>query len=206
MLGDKYGHHLTESSLEHMRDINGTHIPDIVFERAGPQRRGLVVEVRCYTPYVADLHGGTEKAPPTVGDRYAFGNTEDRIRRDALGWPERGSPTDPPFDYRTGRGRVTAHAAQYRHALAKRKSVVPVVMEPTGAVCPHAYAVLRSWHQQARLHRIATGRTRYHWSAPSFLTHHSQRISIAVVFAEAAQIQREFAIRQRRRRDTTACM
>ena len=188
VLGDKHATDPLPSHVQHMASISATYIPDIYVEGGAARGRDLLLEVRCYTPFVRHLSAGTLGSHASVGDTFPFGNTEERIRCDALGVTPSGRPGDPWLDHRTGIGRVKGQTAQYSHAISSGRTVTPVVMEPTGAVGPHAYAMLRGWSRTSRAKKKEATRRKFHWSAPTYFTYHLQRISTAAVAADAQHI------------------
>ena len=136
-----------------------------------------------------------------VGDRFAFGNTEERYRILTLGCKARGRDGDPPFDAATGKGRVAEVAGHYRDALlVKRNRVVTWLIECFGGIAPEPLARLRR-HGRYTTTPGATDRTKYgdsRVSPRSYLTHHTQRISAAVVRANAANMRIQVACLKQR--------
>ena len=70
-----------------------------------------------------------------MGAEYSFGNTEEHLRLKILGCAEFGRAGDPPFSHKTAKGYVRARErGQYADALKKKKKkVVPMIFEPSGA-------------------------------------------------------------------------
>ena len=102
-----------------------------------------------------------------------------------FGRKERGVVGDAPHDPLTGVGHLSAVPGQYRDAVSKRVSVVPVIVEAFGAIGAHGMKLL------ARLARMADeGRdgTPYHRTCRHFFPHHARRVSRAVVLADARMI------------------
>ena len=91
---------------------------------------------------------------------------------------------------------MKAVRGHYHDALyVKKNSVVPFIMEPSGGIAPHGYAHLK---MLARSSRLPGGRdgTRYglsRTSPRSYLMHHIQRLSAAVVRENARQIAAHLA-------------
>ena len=131
----------------------------------------------------------------SVGHIYAFGNTLERYRTTILGCQARGVPDDGPFDHTTGQGWVAAQAGDYADALQKRDTVVPWIMENTGGISPVPCSVARRLGRRASA-KGAIDRTKYghsRVSTKSFYTHHTQRISTAVVRYDAQNIREQSA-------------
>ena len=150
------------------------------------------IEVKVPSPLTASHHGEGDAGPPDVGDRYGFGNTEERYRILTLGCKARGRADDPPFDPATGRGFVAAARGHYHDALVvKRNKVVVWLVESTGGISPQPLARTR---RLARLSRVRGARdgTVYglsRRSPRSFYTHHTQRISAAATRSNAKNMR-----------------
>ena len=136
------------------------------------------------------MNGGT---PTSVGHKYAFGNTEERVRLENLGCDERGHPSQGPLDHATGRGWVRGRRGLYYDALHVKRSAVEIVLHETfgGGFSPPAVAKL---HRHARSAASGTDRTRYttRRKVRSFKSHHSQRISLGIVKADSRGILDSF--------------
>jgi len=134
--------------------------------------------------------------PASIGHTHGFGNTEEKLRITILGVAGRGRVGDAPFDHSTGRGWMKAVRGHYHDALyVKKNSVVPLITESSGGIAPHGYAHLK---MLARSSHLPGGRdgTRYglsRTSPRSYLTHHIQRISAAVVRENARHIAAHLA-------------
>ena len=148
----------------------------------------ICLEIKVPSPLTTAYSIGTGKDPPTVGNRIAFGSTEEKYRLMTLGCQARGRADDPPFDATTGHGRVEAVKGHYHDALVvKRNKVVVWLVEASGGIAPQPLARL---HRNSRLaaSRGARDRTKYGLSRASprsYLTHHIQRIAFAAVRANA---------------------
>jgi len=84
--------------------------------------------VKCSTPLQQSWSAGHGSAKgggapaATVGHLYALGSTEERLRVQVRGCRARGQARDPPFDHKTGRGRVAAHrGSNYFDAIYNNK-------------------------------------------------------------------------------------
>ena len=119
--------------------------------------------------------------------QYAFGNTEERLRLQNLGCAERGRPSDGPLDHRTGRGWVRQQKGCYHDAVYVKRSAVDVLLHETlgGGFSPPAVARMRRQARAAksvdRTHYTTRGRL-------SYLSHHTQRLSLSVVKANSRGI------------------
>jgi hypothetical protein len=182
------------------REFNEHRCPDIVRIQGAQSGANSLCEVRTKTPLVSKWNHGKHRKSTTnptrhCGDTHGFGNTEDAERLAILGVKERQEHQQHPFDHTTGHGHVPASkegTTQYRDALySKGSEVIPWVVETTGAVCPHGVDEIRRCSRRAATRDL----TKYtdSWSARSFASHHRQRISSAVVFADARRILKRAA-------------
>ena len=98
----------------------------------------------------------------------------------------------PPLDHATGAGYVAAHKGHYHDALSKRRNVVLVLVETTGAVHPDAVGMLHAWHNESRIEghadRTVYGKART--ATKSFFAHHLRLISLAAVVGAALPVTR----------------
>ena len=173
-----------------------------VATRERPRRRqtnDICYEVKCYNP-LAKTHAnrtgvGTPRdggSPASVGAEYSFGNTEEHLRLKILGCAEFGRAGDPPFSHKTAKGYVRAREGEYADALKKKKKVVPMIFEPSGAMAPETHAHLRKLDKIGRDNPAARDGTRYgkrhRRDSRRFITHHIQRISFGIAMEDAKQI------------------
>ena len=195
MLGDK-GDGTPAGRAEAKRRwawANDGHIPDIVRCSATP----YLYEWKCVTPFIttgALGHG----CPSTVdGDRFAFGCTEEALRRKVYGLKAVGSDGDQPFNRVTGQGRVLACDGDYADALRKKYGVLLLVSESTGALSASVVYLLRMLARTASLPTgndttvYGTART----SPQSFFLHHITAISSAIAGAESKAVLEDAATR-----------
>ena len=124
------------------------------------------------------------------GHRFAFGSTEEAMRRKVYGLKERGEPGDPPLNRLTGHGRVLACDGDYADAISKGHGVLLLMTESTGALAKPVVMLLRSL---ARLATLPSGNdtTVYGSSRASpkaFFPHHVASISAAIAHAESETI------------------
>ena len=120
-----------------------------------------------------------------IGHTHGFGSTEEEQRVIILGCAQRGTPGQRPLNHQTGDGWVQEQKGAYADGINKGSLVIPLVAEPSGALCPHAWA---------RLKRLAREAGKAYAQDPeagsrSFLQRHSQCISAAVVHADSAHIR-----------------
>ena len=118
---------------------------------------------------------------------YAFGCTEENIRKLVYGLKQIGDPSDEKYDRSTGKGRVDKVDGQYADALQRGIGVALLLVETTGALSAGFMTILRILAKQARLPG-ATDLTQYgegRASPKAFLTHHVANISTAVQAADA---------------------
>ena len=180
VIGDKTPHsrrRLTVSAIQYYARFNSGHIPDVIVPEGGRGGRHLLLEIKVYTPL---------KLVHNVGHTHAFGNTEEDLRVKILGCKEVGNASHGRFDHKTGRGHIKGQVGHYSDALSKGSTVIPVIMEPLGGLCPHALAHLR--HLAWRASKITTASTDKVSAQHSFLTKHTQRIVTGVVMTDAAHI------------------
>ena len=108
-----------------------------------------------------------------------------------FGLKERGSQGEPPFDRTTGKGYVAPRNGSYADAIAKKRTVILLGVENTGALMPGlvfllrvlAKAVAKGGIQDSTIYgtsRLAT---------KSFYAHHVAQISAAIVFADALVVK-----------------
>jgi hypothetical protein len=182
-------------------EYNSTHISDLI-EVGGDLETGgnVQYEVKVPSPLTTSFSAG--RGSPSHGGRYAsvghiyaFGNTLERYQTMILGCPARGVSGDGPFDHTTGQGWVAAQVGDYADALQKRDTVVPWIMENTGGISPVPCSVARRLGRHASA-KSAIDRTKYghsRVSTKSFYTHHTQRISAAVVRYDAQNTREQSA-------------
>ena len=104
-----------------------------------------------------NVGGGT---PADVGDRYAFGNTEEAARVDNLGCKARSREADGFFNHATGKGWVAQRDGCYRDALLVKKNEVEIALHEAlgGGFSPPAVAAL---HRNSKVARTGLDRTKY---------------------------------------------
>ena len=184
VLGDK-------GTPEATAHLNSGHVLDIGEPGGGPGGCDRITEIKIASPLPlrhaagvgSAIHGGT---PASVGHLYAFGNTEERLRVANLGCRARGHPSLPPLDHHTGHGWVREQRGCYHDAFVRKRSLVDITLHESlgGGFSPPAVARLHSLSRVARAGQDRTRYTRRH--RLSFISHHSQRISLAVVKCDAA--------------------
>ncbi len=124
-----------------------------------------------------------------VGGTHSFGNTEEKAKIKVLGTRQRGIPSMPPFDHKTGEGFVESVLGDYCDALINRKARANLlVFENLGGFSPHsARRLRRHGRAAATLGQDSTDYSRS-YTARSFVPHFSQRISSGSVMHGAAGI------------------
>ena len=121
------------------------------------------------------------------GHIYAFGCTEESVRKLVYGLKQIGEPTDAKYDRNTGKGRVEKADGQYADALQRGVGVALLHAETTGALATGFMLILRTLAKQTRLPG-ATDLTQYgegRASPKAFLTHHVANISTVIQAADA---------------------
>ena len=99
-------------------------------------------------------HGSNKKggAPSTAeGHVYAFGCTEENLRKVVHGLKQIGDPSDDKYDRTTGKGHVAEHRGQYADAHDRNIGVGLLLVETTGAIGTFFMGLLRALAKQARL-------------------------------------------------------
>ena len=150
-------------------------------------------------PLTAVTHLGNGSAanggsPSDVGHFYTLGNTEEHYHLAVLGVRGRGRAGDPHYDHDTGQGRVARRDGPYHDAIAvKNNQVVPILIETFGGFGTFLVKLLSFLSRRAKDKKRGRDGTKYSRMRPgaSFWTHHSRRISSAVVMTNAANIEHE---------------
>ena len=159
----------------------------------GPGGCDRLVELKAYSALTkkhdagrgSSANGGT---PASVGHLYSFGNTEERLRIANFGCAERGHPSHGFFDHSTGRGWVKKQKGCYDDALTTKRNVLDLVLHETlgGGFSPPAVARM---HRLRRAAKAGTDRSKYTARKRiSYMAHHTQRISLAIVKADSSSI------------------
>ena len=186
VLGDK----MRPAATAH---YNEGHVLDICEPGGAPGGADHITEIKVCTPLATSISAGQGSSvnggtPTSVGHLHAFGNTEEKLRLANLGCRERGHPSQPPLDHNTGRGWVRARRGCYYDALVRKRSTVCLTLHESigGGFSPPAAARL---HSLARVARAGGDRTRYSARRRlSYLSHHSQRISLSIVKADSVAL------------------
>ena len=122
------------------------------------------------------------------GGYVAFGNTEEPAHEVVLGWAERGQAADGPFDRRTGGGHVRQKLGDYDRAVGAGVTVVPLLVETFGGCAPPLMSALQraaDWRQNKLTSSEYDETT---WSARTWLSFVSQRLSVATQLAAAQEV------------------
>ena len=187
VLGDKERPELTNH-------LNVGHVADMAELHDAPDGASRLTELKVYSGLSkhydggrgSALHGGT---PASVGHLYACGNTEERLRLGNLGCAQRGHPSHGAFDHSTGRGWVHERRGCYHDAIFNKRNVVDLVLHETlgGGFSPPAVAKICRLGRKVK--HGSRDRTRYTSRRPlSYVSHHTQRLSLSILKADAAGI------------------
>ena len=162
---------------------NEDHIVDLAEQGMGAGGHDFCMELKVYSSLVKrGCHPSAETS--FRGDTHAFGNTEEFLIRDTHGVNARAGNT--PFGNATGKGAVAAHKGAYNDAENVKHNTVHLRL----------HNVFSGFAPQADkdLHNLAKrgiDRTEYEsWSASSFVPYWAQRISAAIVTADARRCLR----------------
>ena len=191
LLGDKKHPNKTD-------EFNVGHIVDLAELGVGPGGCDVGMELKVVSSLKKTQHLGRGTAKhggciASVGHVVAFGNTEEELRNESLGCAQRGLPSDKPFNHGDGKGYVAPVKGLYDDALVKKKHKLDfVVHETSSGFSPPAVARMRRFGRKAA---SGVDRTKYprrccarHYS---FVPHHTQRISVAIVRADAQGILKQ---------------
>ena len=136
------------------------------------------VELKVYPDLVAS---GISSPNETTyrGDTHAFGNTEEILIRKVLGVAARDGGRR--WDASTGEGKVAEHRCDYHDAITNKRNTTDLVLHnPFGGFAPGAERCLRM------LSKRSIDTTVYeNWAAADYCTYWGQRISGAIVIADA---------------------
>ena len=115
-----------------------------------------------------------------------------------LGRLQRGEPTDAPFDRLTGRGYVSAKAADYAYALAAGLKVWVLGFEVFGGFGAETLELLSlaARHRNNKLSHAEYDLTS--WSARSWFAYQIQLISVRLTKAVAWELASELGCAERR--------
>ena len=158
--GDKQTPELT-------KQFNEGHVTDIVEIGGGDLGEDICDEVKCLSSLKkksSEGRGSTDGggAPASVGHIY---------------------PTDGPMCHKTGKGWVKGRRGCYADALLKKNKVDILVHEDLGGgFCPVGAKKMRKMGREAA--RTGVDRTKYthrYRRRLSYVQHHTQRISLAIV-------------------------
>jgi len=157
----------------------------------GSQRDGstLIADAKVKDPLSA-----TPKQIGARGAKVAFGNTLPGVREQVLGRPQRGQKGDGQFDELTGRGYVQALRGDYRDALALNHRVVPLLFETFGGFGPDVVKLIYEFSERVNNKLNSEQYAHTTWSARSWRSFQTQRISIALQKAVAHQIGTELQL------------
>ena len=143
---------------------------------------------------VKDPHAATPKQTKPRGVKVAFGNTLPDVREQVLGRPQRGQKGDGQFNELTGRGYVQALTGDYHGALALKHRVVPLLFETYGGFGPDVVNVIYEFSARVDNKLNSEQYANTTWSARSWRSFQTQRISVALHKAVAYQIATELQL------------
>ena len=154
---------------------------------SSPGGKDEISEVKLWTPLRGGLPVGVGRAdtggnPGSVGDKFAFGNTEERARLANMGCKQRGFRGQRAFDHTTGQGYVKSQRGHYHDGIFGKRNKFNLLLHETfgGGFSPPAVAKINRLARKAQ--RSGVDRTAYPpHSRLSFVSHHAERISIASV-------------------------
>ena len=194
VLGDKSDEHKTKI-------FNDGHVVDFAVIGGDPHTGAdRCYEVKVPSPCIKlhSLGRGSQKCggkPASVGNHYAFGNTEEFLRVQILGCAGRGRSFDGPFNHTTGKGWVVEQRGDYYDAIfAKGNSVVTAIIEVFGGFTPRLYSELRRLSRIDAKQPLSRDSTTYGAnprSSKNWLVHHTRLISLSVVVADSHNILNE---------------
>ena len=160
---------------------------DLAEPGEAPGGKDEISEVKLWTPLRGGLPVGVGRAdtggnPASVGDKFAFGNTEERARLANMGCKQRGFRGQRAFDHTTGQGYVKSQRGHYHDGIFTKRNKFNLLLHETfgGGFSPPAVAKINRLARKAQ--RSGVDRTAYSpHSRLSFVSHHAERISIASV-------------------------
>ena len=173
---------------------------DLAEEGTGKGGGDLCVEVKVWNSLVRE---GMSSPHETSfhGDTHGFGNTEERAIRDVLGVAERRSAEgDARWDSAMGAGAVEAHPGTYHDAIHVKRNTVELRLHNIfGGFNKGAAQALHA------LSRRPVDRTVYeNWAAAQYKPYWGQRISAAIVMADAKRCLHRLACMRAEARNAAA--
>ena len=169
------------------KQFNEGYKTDLAEPGEAPGGKDEISEVKLWTPLRGGLPVGVGRAdtggnPGSVGDKFAFGNTEERARLANMGCKQRGFRGQRAFDHTTGQGYVKSQRGHYHDGIFTKRNKFNLLLHETfgGGFSPPAVAKINRLARKAQ--RSGVDRTAYPpHSRLSFVSHHAERISIASV-------------------------
>ena len=173
-------------------EVSPDYRPDLDLRDFGPGGERQLGDVKVFSPIASDGDAGADGAVA------GFANTAPRARETVRGRLQRGEPTDAPFDRLTGRGYVSAKAADYAYALAAGLKVWVLGFEVFGGFGAETLELLSlaARHRNNKLSHAEYDLTS--WSARSWYAYQIQRISIRLTKAVAWELASELGCAERR--------
>jgi len=193
ILGDKNQHE------EKFRRYNAGKTLDLGVVGGAPAGRNLLVENKVPSP-MGKTHAqgqGTTAlggSVTSVGHRFAFGNTEEKLRHENLGCKQRGAPGQHALCHTTGKGFVKEKKGLYHDALKnQRATVIVAITESFGGICPELYSFYHKRGKRVRSKALAdrTVYSRHRLAPKTFKRHHLLHLSVEVQRADANHINEQ---------------
>ena len=122
------------------------------------------------------------------GGFVACGNTHPKARKIVNGLRERGVPADGTFNSRTGAGYVAKVDGDYKLAGERGIIAIPLLLETFGGFGPELMELLREAAEFRKNKLTAREYDETTWSARSWLSFVTQRISVALHRAAAREV------------------
>ena len=156
------------------------HRPDLTLLLDGDL---IVFDLKVFDPI-----GSTAAEAALRGGYVAFGNTAERALEVVLGWRQRGQAGDERFNRRTGGGYVAEKLGDYSRAVEMGVTVVPLLMETFGGCAPRLMEALLAAAEWRANKLTSSEYDETTWSARTWLSFVSQRISVAAQLAAAQEV------------------
>ena len=180
-------------------------VPDLALPGASPWGTDTLIECKTPSPFLSTHRAGVGSplggSPADVGHLFAHGNTEEHLRVQNLGCPQRGRRGDPPLDHTSGAGYVAPHVGAYDDAIrTKNNSVQLAIISAFGAFGRQSMRLLKFYARRATDKKHGRDASRYsrYRRTTSYLSHHMQCLSPGIVMSDAARILDNIAITKQR--------
>ena len=109
------------------KQFNEGYKTDLAEPGEAPGGKDEISEVKLWTPLRGGLPVGVGRADTggnagSVGDKFAFGNTEERARLANMGCKQRGFRGQRAFDHTTGQGYVKSQRGHYDDGIFTKRN------------------------------------------------------------------------------------